>query len=216
MSRLCPHDSCGNKYERLGQHWAYKNSHRPEITDSQHEIISGSVMSDGCVPTGTKNPFLQIKMKSENYLEYLNKELEPISTGVSKSHQEGMYTLRTVCHPEFKKYRKWYNSGEKVWPENIELTPTTLKHLYCGDGTYFTHSSNANIKISMSKESGNNKKIKTMFRSSGLPVPAIYEGEYNGVKKFVCRFTIDESEELFEYMGKPLPDFKYKWPDKKT
>ena len=28
-----------------------------------------------------------------------------------------------------------------------------------------------------------------------------------------ARWTVDESKELFDYMGDPLPGFEYKWPN---
>jgi len=97
-----------------------------------------------------------------------------------------------------------------VWPEKIELTPTVLKHWYCGDGNWNNGSCNNSIQISMANEKENTDKITQMFINVGLPAPSNYN--ISG-KRCAAQFTVEQSKELWEYMGEPLPDFEYKWPE---
>jgi hypothetical protein len=232
----CP--KCSDEYTDLGTHWRYSPSHRPELTQKQKEIVTGLLMGDGCMrDMKNANCYLQVKMISKNYLEYLNnlfgclgsslklvataeeKAQENIDRGFSETVNENnysdQYNWNTRSHPEFNKFREWYSSGKKVWPEDIELTPTVLKHWYVGDGHYATTCSQERIKIAMSNEAQNTEKVTNYFTNSGLPEPSTYyknERKDGGIQ---CNasWTVEDSHTLWEYMGEPLPDFEYKWPE---
>jgi len=128
---------------------------------------------------------------------------------VSSKNYNDVYEWYSVCHPELQKFAGWYSSGKKVWPEDIELTPTVLKHWYCGDGYFNDKGHHKHISIAMSNEVENTDKVDKMFKNVGLPSPSNYST--SGVS---CNadFTTEQSKELWKYMGNPLPDFGYKWP----
>jgi hypothetical protein len=235
MGTVCP--ECGTEYDALGTHWRFNADHRPSLTDHQHEIVVGLLMGDGCLSRADKNPHLVVSMISPNYLEYLDDEFGIFGNGVSliktaaesaKSNRDSgfqpdadvkdysdLYEWRSRALPELHQYADWYSSGEKVWPADIELTPTVLKHWYCGDGTYHNYYTDNYIKISMSNEADNTDKVEQIFENAGLPAPnnwSISERATGGVR-CNARFTVDQSQELWEYMGDPLPDFAYKWPE---
>jgi hypothetical protein len=235
MGTACP--GCGVGYERLGQHWHYNPDHRPSLTDHQHEIVVGLLMGDGCLNRGGKNPYLKVKMVSPNYLDYLDSQFGVLGTGVSlertaaesakhvrdrgfnpdadaKDYSD-VYGWQSRCLPELHQYADWYTSGEKVWPADIALTPTTLKHWYCGDGHYENAGSHNCIRISMANEVDNTDKVEQLFENAGLPVPNKWKinKRPSGGRKCTAVFTVDQSKELWEYMGDPLPDFAYKWPE---
>jgi len=223
----CP--KCGKSYERLGAHWQWNPEHRPSFTKKQKEIITGLLMGDGCINRGGKVPRLTSNMTSPNYLKYIDNIFGCISTGVSlkrtakenakisvnrginldakEENYQNIYNWKTRRHPNLQQWADWYSTGKKIWPKDIELTPTVLKHWYCGDGNWENSGTSNRIKISMENEMGNIEKVFSMFTNSGLPEPSSYSGH-----KIV--FTVDQSKELWEYMGKPLPDFYYKWPKK--
>lgn len=232
MVEVCK--QCGEKFERIGTHWSTGSCHYPSFTDHQKEVITGVLMGDGSISRSSKNPSLSVGMISENYLKHLDYEFGVFGCGVELMHtaEEGakknresgfrenakacnysdVYLFRTRNHPELDEFAQWYSSGEKVWPEDIELTPTVLKHWYCGDGHWDNRRSQNHIEISMDNEVENTDKVEKMFTNVGLPKPtwSICDSEYG--KRCIARFTIDQSHNLWEYMGKPLPDFKYKWP----
>jgi hypothetical protein len=230
----CP--QCGENYQQLGQHWYYSPSHRPELTEKQIEITTGLLMGDGSVGKDNKNHRLQTAMISPNYLEYLDNIFGVLGCGVSlkntaaesaksakddgfdpnakEENYSDVYRWQTRKHPKFNEFRKWYANGKKVWPEDIELTPTVLKHWYVGDGHYKNDGYKNCISIGMANEVENTEKISKYFTNVNLPEPSNYttrEGKYG--KQCEAQWTVEDSNTLWKYMGEPLPDFKYKWPE---
>lgn len=215
------HD-CGNEYTRPSMHWAQSSCSYPKIDERHHEILTGMMMGDAWAEGSDQKARVRIESVTKEYLEHLSKEL-PISRGVSLrrtaeemaeltgsnvDNTRDVYKLDTISHPELGRYRSWYQSGEKVWPDDIQLTPITLKHWYCGDGHYNNAGSNRHIQLAMSNEMENTDKVSRIFDRADFTT-----SNYN-VQDTVCdlTFTVDETERLFEYMGEPLPGFEYKWP----
>lgn len=237
MSKTC--NQCGNEYQRIGSHWVQNSScSYKEFTDHQYEIITGILMGDGYVTKGSGNrkPILQVEMISKNYLNYIANEFGVLggkvkmkqtsaekakenresgfSPNAKKENYSDVYRWSSIRHPELYEFYDWYFSGKKVWPKNIELTSTTLKHWYCGDGHFHNSGTTDHIRIAMSNEAEETKKVSKMFETAGLPSPSNYATSElkNGSEACTAEFTVSQSEELWEYMGEPLPDFEYKWP----
>jgi len=201
-------------------------------------MITGILMGDGFIDTSSKNPCLMIEMVSPNYLEYVANKFGVLGGAVNllRTAEENAksninntfadnpvpedysdsYSWSTVRHPGLKEFIKWYSSGDKVWPKDIELTPTVLKHWYCGDGSWNNTTHHNSIYISMSNEINEKEKINSLFKNVGLPEPSNYNiGERrDGSTDCTAQFTVDQSKELWQYMGEPLPDFEYKWPER--
>jgi len=230
----CP--ECGNEYEALGIHWSRSSCSAPELTERQKEIVVGLLMGDGSLNRGSKNPLIQVKMISPNYLEYLDDIFGCLSTGVTlvqtaaesakdcrdrgfrpnaaEENYSDKYLWNTRRLQELHEFN-WYKTGKKVWPEWIPMTPTVLKHWYVGDGCFDNKNTSHHIQISMSDEIKNTDKVDNYFERMNLPTPSNYaiSERKDGGKKCDAEFTRSASEELFEYMGEPLPDFEYKWPE---
>lgn len=226
MSEFCP--ECEREFKSVGHHWAHNPSHRPNITDRQMDITTGLLMGDGCLqrPDDT-HPSLRVNTISKDYLQYLDKIFGYISRGVSLQAEadtqeeyfrdsfgrgcnaSDVYRWYTCSHPELERFTSWYDSGKKVWPKDIDLTPTVLKHWYCGDGSM---NRGGQIYISMSNEIGNEEKVEKYFKRVDIPQPNNWQTHdvqlgtaHNAV------WNVEESKELREYMGEPLPGFEYKW-----
>jgi len=238
MSDNC--QQCGKEFEGIGVHWETNSKcEHKSLTEHQREIVVGLLMGDGSLNTQNKNPRLQVQMTSPNYLEYVankfgvlggdilicrtaeenarHKRESGFRPNADPKDYSDVYQWSSMCHPELKEFENWYSSGKKVWPPDIELTPTVLKHWYIGDGSWNNTKRNNNIRIGMSNEVENTDKVDRMFENSGLPSPSSYriweEDKGNG-PSCEALFTIEQSIELWNYMGKPLPDFHYKWPEK--
>lgn len=237
----CP--ECGEEYERLGRHWFHSPSHRPDFTERQKDIIIGSLMGDGYLDRDNKNSRIKWKMISQNYLEWVDDIFGCLSTGVSieKTAEElakqnrdnffdpntrgekysDLYVLTTRSHPFLNNFNSWYETGKRVWPNDIELTPTVLLHWYVQDGNWRNRGGSNHIKFTASKEYGNYDKLDSYFENVNIPTPNNYK-EYersDGRKKLDIRFTVEQSKELWDYMlngprQTPPPDFEYKFPER--
>lgn len=228
---------CGRNYEALGQHWSMSAECRhPPLTQKQRELVTGLMLSDGNLYRGGKNPYLRVGMTSPKYLEYLDREFGPLATGVRlkqtktesarqnrdsgfqpdalAENRQDVYSLRTRSLPDLHDF-DWYGSGEKVFPSDIDLTPTVLKHWYCGDGCYNNHGTNDRITIAMNNEVEHTDKVDALFERADLPTPSnyhVHEHE-DGHVDCTAQFSVDASHELFEFMQPAPPGFRYKFPD---
>jgi len=233
MEKVC--NQCGNEYQKIGSHWSLSSdcSH-PSFTNHQREIIIGLLMGDGSVNRASKgNPMLECSMISKNYLQYIDDQFGEMGCGISlhvtasqkaqenrksgfgpnadSADYQDKYRWQSIRHPEIEEFADWYASGKKVWPGTIELTPTVLKHWYCCDGHWDNYGSHNRIEIAMLNETDNTDKVDQLFENAGLPSPSNYD---ISEKHCNAEFTVDQSNELWQYMGEPLPDFEYKWPER--
>jgi hypothetical protein len=199
-------------------------------------------MGDGYIDKeGDQNPRLRCTMITKEYLEYLDDVFGILSTGV-KLHQTAkelvkeniergfntkakienyhdLYRWQTISMSQLDIISEWYDSGEKVWPKDIDLTSTVLKHWYVGDGCYINKNSKDYIKIALANEVDNKEKVYNYFKEVGLPEPDNWDiSERNdGGMNCSVEWNKDKSKELLEYMledgyGIP-PGFEYKWPE---
>jgi hypothetical protein len=207
---------CGNCFQRLGTHWQMSDCSYPEISNFQHDVITGILMGDGTVDLGEghKNPRFSVQMVNNNYLEYIDSLFGNISTGVREvgiatSAGNKVYRLQTRRHPELHEYWNWYSSGVKIWPDDLELTPTVMRHWFCCDGHYDTNNGHRRLNIGMLNEVGNKDKINSYLSEVGLPEPTRWGNH-------TANWGVIETEQIFEYMGNAVPGFEYKWPSEKV
>lgn len=235
IGKECP--ICGDSFIYLGSHWQSSSCETPQISDKQHEIVQGLLMGDGSLARfHDKNSLVKVIMITPEYLNYLDDIFGCLSSGVSlamtaeeaakenrdrgfsvdakKENYSDKYVWRTRSHGGFDRYKQWYSTGNKIWPEDIEMTSTVLKHWYCGDGSLLRRSANhLRIQISMANEIENQEKIDNMFNSSGLPEPKWSEMKRSdGSWDCTGRWDGSDALTLLEYMGEPIPGFEYKWP----
>lgn len=179
------------------------------VTDRQHKILSGILMSDGNA-NKVSTTSIEVSMANKDFIYWLYDELGEISTGVKhrtfEDERSDHYRVRTRSLSELDEYREWYSTGEKVWPEDLILYPETLKMLYVGDGTRVENSGGSSfLKICSKNEHKNKNKIESMFERIGITP------KWHG---YSVRFTTPQSHYLWNYMGSPPPGFEYKWPDR--
>lgn len=221
--------SCGEVFSNICSHWAQSNCKYPDLSKEQKEVLTGALMGDGYIDHQNGcNPFFECQSTTKEYLKYFDNIFGKLSNGISvfrtqkesyesainsssyfignKDNYSTVYRFRTKTNPKFKEFSNWYSSGSKVWPNNINLTPTILKNWYCCDGHFSNKNSNRQLIISAENEIGNIEKIERIFSESRLPKPNSYSSG-NLV------WNVEGSEKLFKYMGSPLPGFNYKWPN---
>lgn len=219
----CP--KCGKRKEGLAQHWnRSKDCDYPTYPNYLKDVVTGLLLGDGTLTRNYKNPVLQLKMVNKNYLNYLSCLFGCFGLGVKKHktgeeqaemnrisgfHKEGkgdnyndVYRWMTRAHPYLNKYRSWYSTGEKVFPEEIEMTPVVLKTWFVCDGDYSPKYS----RVRISSTSDNKEKLKTYFEDVQIPKP-----KSTGNRIY---WSLDEARQVHSYMGHPVPGFRYKWPMK--
>jgi hypothetical protein len=213
---LC--ENCGIRFNRITYHWNKNDSCRPSLSQKQRQIITGILMGDGSI-IRDKNPYMKIEMVSKNYLEYVSRELGVLTRGGIEEYNDSNETYHLVLrnNKDLQEFANWYDTGKKVWPSDIELTPTVLKHWYVCDGSKNKGSvGSPRIIIYMSNEHKNTDKVDNYFESQCLPKPSTYvKRERESGISCSAQFTVEDSEKLWDYMGGPLPDFEYKWPSKR-
>jgi len=179
-----------------------------------------------------------MQMITKEYLEHLSDNVFPIvghDVFLSKTAEESakrhrntgfnpeadtedysdLYQFKLMPHPELQQYREWYSSGSKVFPEDIELTPTTLKQYYVGDGDFYSKDYIA--KIVLSNERDNREKIMDMFKRAGFNDFSWSRVEMPGDRKDDARirFGVEGTKNFFDYVGGAPPGFEYRWPKDK-
>lgn len=219
--------NCDKEFKNLSMHWSMSSECCfPELTDTQKQIITGVLMGDGTISRPGKNPLLTVRMVNKKYLEYLNEVLGKYGKGVYIKHTakesaqlnresgfrpnareenyQDVYSLQSRTSPEFEEFADWYETGKKVFPKDIQLTPIILKHWYVCDGTYNTSGYHNNMSISAMNEIENFDKILRWFKEINIS-PSTSNGN--------IYISNGDSEELFDFMGSNPPGFEHKWPD---
>lgn len=188
-------------------------------------------MGDGTLNRSGKSANIKVECVESKYLDYLSCVFDHYSRDVwlsrtaeesaeqSKSsgfnedpnieNHSDVWCFETRQTPKLNPYRSWYETGRKVFPENIDLTPTVLKHWFVGDGTFNDYGSNFYIYISTTNEAENKHKIESYFE--GKPLDIDRWETYN--RSTFIRFNKDNTEKFFRYIGDPVPGYEYKWPD---
>lgn len=230
---------CGKTYQKITSHWALSECDYPKISEELHEVLAGILMGDGTMCDrfdDKRNPRLRITMTNKQYLEELYGNYS-LWTGKPRVHQTAeqlaeknhensftdsndpedfktQYHLQTISHPGLERYQKWYNTGKKVFPKDIELSPKTLKHWYVCDGAYNNNGSRRYLSIYCANERKNKEKINRMFEEKGFTDYRWNETKTKtGSWGAAISFTVDETQNLFGYMGEAPKGFEYKWPE---
>lgn len=224
-SSECPFHECEGLYSNLGKHWRHHPEHRPEITERQHEILTGLQMGDGSLYRNSQNPHMVCVMTTPEFLEWLDDEMGILGYGVfsfesmsseSIAERMGEDTLpedvsdahywHSVCHPELERY-DWYGTGMKRYPKNLSLTPLILKTWFCGDGSRDGN----RLSISCGNESDRTEYLTELFSDIQVSPQFNLSIREDGRECLEISFGVDDSECLWEYMEEPLPGFEYKW-----
>lgn len=221
----CPNCDSDTDYERIGTHWTLSCEH-PQFTDRQWELIAGTLMGDGTVVQNEQNkyPIFKLAMTTREFLEWFDDEMGILSTGVSlfetgsdnasrakktgftttvnEENYNDMYVCRSRTLPDLVPFREWYRSGEKRFPDRLELTPLVAKLWYCCDG-YSKQTNPPVATLGVANEIDRKEYLRNLFDDAGFSITFD--------DKSVVLST-DESRRFFDWIGDPLPGFEYKWP----
>lgn len=208
--------SCGGEYQNVAGHWARTDCSYPEPTERQSEIITGLMMGDASINnSGKGNPYLQIEMINEEFLNWVHDELGTLSssvrlvcTGEEQAERTGfnecndVYKLVSRRNPNLSKWADWYETGEKIFPE-IEPTPTVFGIWYSCDGWIARKegSMSPTVEISSVNERHRKDEILEMFKDLGFSCSWIRNRVH---------LHVDSSKDFWEWAEQP-PGFEHKW-----
>jgi len=197
---------CGDEYKSVGQHYQQNESCTyPDITDRQRKIITGLLMGDATMERNGINPALVAYNKNSVFQGWVWQELKGLRSRVMKNSND-VWCVRTWSHPGLQEWAGWYKSGDKRFPEELNLTPLIAKVWYCCDGGlsfgghYTTH---ATPSFGVTNEKDRLDFIKSLFDD----VPVQVRTESRGI----VAISADDRDSFLEWMGDPLPGFEYKW-----
>jgi hypothetical protein len=222
----CP--VCNSEYSRIGTHWA-NGKCSVSLSEKQLQVSQGLLLGDGTLSQTGANPRLQVACVKKEYLEHLDDIFGVMSAGVYKHRTPEQlaensnfeaedfsetYMWQSRRSDAFDCLVNWY-TPDKMIPESLELSPLTLKHWYCGDGTLHTQ---GHIRISATGFYDNKETVESLFTNEGLPSPSNWNTSSSSLvkKSAAIVFTKNDTRALFDYMGEPVIGYKYKWPDRQT
>lgn len=88
----------------------------------------------------------------------------------------------------------------------MELTPTTVRHWYIGDGSL---NSNKYCVIYASNEKERPEYMESLFDNTP------FNPSYNKCGGGALQFTRKESPEFLQWIGEPAKGYEYKWDIKR-
>lgn len=212
-------------------HWNRSECNYPPFSPVQWELLTGILLGDGDIHgKGDPNAHFRVRMTNRRFLEFVDRELGFLSKGVflartartqfetaarnQREGREGFETvveenyhdlngLRTCSHPALDELRDWYQSGDKRYPSNLELTPTVVKAWYVCDGWLAKEAGNrSRVMVKATNEAHRPDYLVGLFADTGFEV---------GFSRNAIQVPADETERLLDWMGDPSPGFEYKW-----
>jgi hypothetical protein len=176
---------------------------RLAITNKDYIEFVYSELSNLC----TRQPYIH------RTAEQLSKNKNPLTDSTDPSNFSTQYKIQTISHPHLENYEDWYKGGKKLFPKDLKLTPTVLKHWYCCDGSFNNNGHRFYTEIHLSNERQNKNKIEKYFENISIPIDRWRDDRQDtGSYKTSIIFNKNKSKKLFNYMGNSLPGFGYKWP----
>jgi hypothetical protein len=205
-SRMC--EDCGKEYSQLSKHYSMGKCEYPTPSEKEKEAIKGMVMSDGYIGNRSGTPRLDVQMVNPTALEQFAEEIPSFhpkmwKAGKVTDAENQIYRLTTISHPWLNEVASWYDSGKKVYPDNLSLSPTMAKWWYVGDGSMIWNKKAAHgyIQISCVNESENPEKLSRILSDFE---PTVYSGGE-------CSLNTENTRKFLDYIGEPVQGMKYKW-----
>jgi hypothetical protein len=214
--------SCGEEKERLGQHFAMSDCGYPDI---DREIVDGLLLGDGDIPHKNKNAYLRVRNTNKEWLNQLSSTIPEsygpalsrtaeevakmnedsgFSKNVELSRYNDVYRWQTASNEKLNKHReRWWKTGEKRVPDDLELTPIVVRHWMAGDGNLnWSGDCFASVRFGRMDERDDEKLI-SLFEDVGIE-SVKRNGNHISVYSQDARDLLDWST--------PEPDgMEYKW-----
>jgi len=158
-------------------------------------------MGDGSIHRSSSNPQMEITNTNKRFLEWLDRELDWLSVSVKHKHDLGdnpCYRLTITRHPWLEELSLWYETGNKEFPKDLEITNTVAKMWYVCDGGIRWTDEYAYASIRAVNESNRGDILQSFF-----DFETTFSDNY-------VNFWSD-TRNFLNWLGEPVPGFEYKW-----
>lgn len=123
------------------------------------------------------------------------------------SNYKDVYVMRSKTHDWLRDvYDTWQTENGKIIPKNVELTPTIVRHWYCGDGCLdFGGRGEPSARIKAEFMQDHLNRIREMFGDIGF--------KHHITDNGAIIISQTDTREFLQWMspGHPVPGFEYKW-----
>lgn len=199
-----------------GRHIRNKKNHC-DLSPLAIEWINGELLGDGCIQQST---IYSVKFgyssKYKEYIEYVRDTLKSFGIKqagkINEYHHKKMdcysYHYCSLCYSELMPiYKKWYPNGKKTIPQDIRLTPITLRQHYIGDGC-LTHKYDCRPYIHLATCGFSILGVEMLVKQLiELGINATRVATKNAIS-----IPVDSTKAFLNYIGRcPVKCYQYKW-----
>lgn len=192
-----------------------------DLSNEATQFLTGELLGDASIIWGNKptSAYYSITSKHEAYLKWIETKL--LSFGVARRGQLRSYKNRYGIYwiLQSKYYRDelptlrglWYPKGKKVVPQDIVLTPLTVRMWFIEDGCAIHHNYVKNIELATNGFTEECVHFLVAKLNDTLQTERIYRTKANTIK-LSERHVI---KSFYEYIGNCPTEiegaFGYKW-----
>lgn len=192
------------------------NANHVEITGTLRNILDGLIAGDGSL---WHEDAASHYSHGDSYLEHIDwlvqlladHGLETNTRWVTDGEDWTAYHFHTRAYRELEEFNdRWYDENGKRLPPDFELSPTTLKLWYVGDGSYIPQQKNSTHNAIIYSDTFVNEKdrLERMFADKlDIDVTYMQKGIY---------IPAGDHKIFFDYMAESDLEpagYDYKFPD---
>ncbi|MBU2561585.1 MAG: hypothetical protein KKD17_04760 [Nanoarchaeota archaeon] len=196
-----------------------------EVTPEALAFIDGLLLGDASIPlrkNGVKPRVLSQACKYRDYLEYILKRLYSLGVECSpilsfwsadkRCKHKGYVQnfLQTHRYETFELFReRWYKTGKKRIPRDLQITPDFLLQCYLGDGNFYRE-----ILLCLNDFPLEDLLfLKALIEREVSIRPRIRNSSYG----YMLSIKKSECAKFIEYLGAcPVQCYAYKWQDNES
>lgn len=189
MTTKCP--TCGEEYERIAQHYAFNEEHRPELTDDQLDTVRFLLLDGATVDTSGSHHALETYSTDVEFLKAAAARLDEATSSIrlhstaaeearrlrqqypnmdiDPDRVEDVYQLRTIPHPRLD----GYEGGDDV----TELTPNVLRWFIEHHGAYHGSAILPTLYLDTRDTGVSADHLRRLLHDSGIQTGRLAEGD---------------------------------------
>lgn len=212
-----------------GQAIALSKRNDIPIPETLQRIIDGELLGDGHITVGRHQSCFSYGTSQKEYAEWLGETFRQfgmplVGEGVYKTNAwDGSrrkrhvgYHFNTISTVQLHEQRqRWYGSGLKRVPADLNMSRETLLHWWIGDGSFNKRKKYgwlATDSFSEKEVVGLSQQVNNLLDTHIRAVPC--RCRHKGVEKIVYRIYIprESLEEIWHFVGFPPTEcYRYKW-----